>query len=146
MANAAMKASGIRLPFALLSRHSRAKIAQWRGPGRTTYEVEESGVAVEIDAGLEAQRLEGPQAKEARSRRAGAPPRQRPAERILDQAREADPSRRGLHLTDEVGRFILTRGARSMSALFDLLEQLDQASLQAQRKLTIPFLKETLGW
>lgn len=55
-------------------------------------------------------------------------------------------SRRGLHLTDEVGRFILTRGARSMSALFDLLEQLDQASLQAQRKLTIPFLKETLGW
>jgi hypothetical protein len=30
-------------------------------------------------------------------------------------------------------------------ALFDLLERLDQASLQAQRKLTIPFLKETLG-
>ncbi|MFC2974085.1 DnaA regulatory inactivator Hda [Azotobacter bryophylli] len=55
-------------------------------------------------------------------------------------------SRRGLHLTDEVGRFILTRGSRSMSALFDLLDQLDQASLQAQRKLTIPFLKETLGW
>ena len=55
-------------------------------------------------------------------------------------------SRRGLHLTDEVGHFILTRGTRSMSALFDLLEQLDQASLQAQRKLTIPFLKETLGW
>lgn len=55
-------------------------------------------------------------------------------------------SRRGLHLTDEVGRFILTRGERSMSALFDLLERLDQASLQAQRKLTIPFLKEVLGW
>ncbi|GAC1030562.1 DnaA regulatory inactivator Hda [Pseudomonas sp. No.21] len=55
-------------------------------------------------------------------------------------------SRRGLHLTDEVGRFILTRGSRSMSALFELLERLDQASLQAQRKLTIPFLKETLGW
>ncbi|AYC32162.1 DnaA regulatory inactivator Hda [Pseudomonas cavernae] len=55
-------------------------------------------------------------------------------------------SRRGLHLTDEVGRFILTRGTRSMSALFELLEQLDQASLQAQRKLTIPFLKEVLHW
>lgn len=55
-------------------------------------------------------------------------------------------SRRGLQLSDEVGRFILTRGARSMSALFELLEQLDQASLQAQRKLTIPFLKQTLGW
>jgi DnaA family protein len=55
-------------------------------------------------------------------------------------------SRRGLHLSDEVGRFILTRGERSMSALFELLERLDQASLQAQRKLTIPFLKEVLGW
>ncbi|SDH96687.1 DnaA regulatory inactivator Hda [Pseudomonas panipatensis] len=55
-------------------------------------------------------------------------------------------SRRGLHLTDEVGRFILTRGARSMEFLFDLLDELDKASLQAQRKLTIPFLKETLGW
>jgi DnaA family protein len=55
-------------------------------------------------------------------------------------------SHRGLHMSDEVGRFILTRGERSMSALFELLERLDQASLQAQRKLTIPFLKETLGW
>ncbi|MGP0170752.1 DnaA regulatory inactivator Hda [Pseudomonas sp. NCHU5208] len=55
-------------------------------------------------------------------------------------------SRRGLQMSDEVGRFILTRGERGMSALFELLERLDQASLQAQRKLTIPFLKETLGW
>jgi DnaA family protein len=55
-------------------------------------------------------------------------------------------SRRGLQLPDEVAGFILNRGARSMSGLFELLEQLDQASLQAQRKLTIPFLKETLGW
>jgi DnaA family protein len=55
-------------------------------------------------------------------------------------------SRRGLQLSEEVGRFILTRGERSMNSLFDLLERLDQASLQAQRKLTIPFLKETLGW
>lgn len=55
-------------------------------------------------------------------------------------------SRRGLHLTEEVGRFIMTCGSRNMSVLFDILERLDQASLQAQRKLTIPFLKETLGW
>ncbi|TWH64749.1 regulatory inactivation of DnaA Hda protein [Azomonas agilis] len=55
-------------------------------------------------------------------------------------------SRRGFNLPDDVGRFILSRGGRSMTALFDLLEQLDQASLQAQRKLTIPFLKETLNW
>jgi DnaA family protein len=55
-------------------------------------------------------------------------------------------SRRGLHLSDEVGRFILNRGARGMGALFELLEQLDSASLQAQRKLTVPFIKEILGW
>lgn len=55
-------------------------------------------------------------------------------------------SRRGLQLPDDVGRFILTRGSRSMNTLFDLLERLDQASLQARRKLTIPFLKEILGW
>lgn len=55
-------------------------------------------------------------------------------------------SRRGLQLPDDVARFILTRGSRSMSDLFALLERLDQASLQAQRKLTIPFLKEVLDW
>lgn len=55
-------------------------------------------------------------------------------------------SRRGLQISDEVGRFILNHAQRDMSALFDLLETLDQASLQAQRRLTVPFLKTTLGW
>ena len=54
-------------------------------------------------------------------------------------------SRRGLQLPDDVGRFLLARSVRSMTVLFDTLEQLDTASLQAQRKLTIPFLKEALG-
>lgn len=53
-------------------------------------------------------------------------------------------SRRGLYLSDEVGRFLLGRLTRSMDALFAALEQLDQASLQAQRKLTIPFVKDVL--
>ena len=55
-------------------------------------------------------------------------------------------SRRGLQLSDEAGRYILTRGERTMSKLFAHLECLDQASLQAQRKLTIPFIKATLNW
>ncbi len=55
-------------------------------------------------------------------------------------------SRRGLRLSDDVGRYILARSVRSMTVLFDTLEQLDTASFQAQRKLTIPFLKEALGW
>ena len=54
--------------------------------------------------------------------------------------------KRGLELSDEVGRFILSRGERSMQSLFFILEQLDQQSLQAQRKLTIPFIKEVLCW
>lgn len=55
-------------------------------------------------------------------------------------------SRRGLYLTDEVGRFIFSRGSRNMNSLLDLLEQLDRASLQAQHELIIPFFKEILGW
>lgn len=54
--------------------------------------------------------------------------------------------RRGLNLTDDVARYILTRGPRDSQALFDLLERLDQASLTAQRKLTIPFIKAEMGW
>lgn len=54
--------------------------------------------------------------------------------------------RRGLHLSDEVARYILSRGARGMGELFAALEQLDQASLQAQHRLTIPFVKRVMGW
>ncbi len=53
---------------------------------------------------------------------------------------------RGLQLTDEVARYILSRGARGMNELFAALEQLDQASLQAQHRLTIPFVKRVMGW
>lgn len=53
---------------------------------------------------------------------------------------------RGLNMSEDVARYILSRGPRDMSALFDLLAELDQASLSAQRKLTKPFVKELLGW
>lgn len=53
---------------------------------------------------------------------------------------------RGLQLPDEVARYILSRGARGMGELFAALEQLDQASLQAQHRLTIPFVKRVMGW
>jgi DnaA family protein len=55
-------------------------------------------------------------------------------------------SLRGLQLSDEVARYILSRGARGMGELFDALERLDQASLQAQHRLTIPFVKRVMGW
>lgn len=51
---------------------------------------------------------------------------------------------RGIQLTDEVVEFILKRAPRDTNDLFNLLDRLDDASLQHQRKLTIPFVKEVL--
>lgn len=51
---------------------------------------------------------------------------------------------RGMALSDEVGAFLLRRCPRDMQALFELLERLDQASLAAQRRLTIPFVRELI--
>ncbi|WP_171045669.1 DnaA inactivator Hda [Pseudoalteromonas rubra] len=52
---------------------------------------------------------------------------------------------RGLELSDECARFLLTRLSRDMRALLDVLDKLDHASMAAQRKLTIPFIKTTLN-
>ncbi|MCG7544475.1 DnaA regulatory inactivator Hda [Pseudoalteromonas sp. MM17-2] len=51
---------------------------------------------------------------------------------------------RGLELSDDCARFLLTRLSRDMRALLDVLDKLDHASMAAQRKLTIPFIKATL--
>lgn len=51
---------------------------------------------------------------------------------------------RGLEITKRVGVFLLNRCSRNMASLFPILEKLDQASLVAQRKLTIPFVKSVL--
>ena len=51
---------------------------------------------------------------------------------------------RGIELPDETANFLLKRLDRDMHTLFDVLDKLDKASLQAKRKLTIPFVKETL--
>lgn len=52
---------------------------------------------------------------------------------------------RGLELPDEVGLFLLKRLERDTRSLFNTLQQLDEASLQAKRKLTIPFVKHCLN-
>lgn len=52
---------------------------------------------------------------------------------------------RGMELGEEVGQFLVRRCQRSMRNLFIILDQLDLASLSAQRKLTIPFVKAVLG-
>ncbi len=52
---------------------------------------------------------------------------------------------RGLELPDETGRYLLRRVERSSAALFAMLDELDSAALAAQRRLTIPFVKQVLG-
>lgn len=52
---------------------------------------------------------------------------------------------RGLELSEEVGQFLLQRSARDLPALMAMLGRLDTASLAAQRRLTIPFVKTVFG-
>jgi len=53
---------------------------------------------------------------------------------------------RGLHMSADIAKYILSRASRDMNELFCLLNRLDDESLQQQRKLTIPFVKEALGF
>ena len=52
---------------------------------------------------------------------------------------------RGLQLSDEAAHFLLSHCPRNMQNLFEALDALDEASLIAQRKLTIPFIKTVLS-
>ncbi len=51
---------------------------------------------------------------------------------------------RGMDLPHEVASYLLRHTSRDWRDLFILLERLDTASLSAQRKLTIPFVKELI--
>lgn len=51
---------------------------------------------------------------------------------------------RGLDLPLEVGNYLLNHWPRDMSILCATLDQLDQAAYVAQRRLTIPFVKQVL--
>ncbi|MET0660227.1 MAG: DnaA regulatory inactivator Hda [Steroidobacteraceae bacterium] len=52
---------------------------------------------------------------------------------------------RGLELNDEVAQYLLRRLPRDMTALCEFLDKLDRAALVAQRRLTIPFVKQVMG-
>lgn len=53
--------------------------------------------------------------------------------------------RRGFDLPEDVAAYLLRRYPRDLHNLFALLDKLDHASLQAQRRLTIPFVRQWLG-
>ena len=52
---------------------------------------------------------------------------------------------RGLYLSDDVALFMLHRLPREIKLLMAALEVLDSASLQEQRRLTMPFVKSILS-
>ena len=52
---------------------------------------------------------------------------------------------RGLDLPDETASYLLSRSKRDMASLYEQLDRLDSEALKAQRRLTIPFVRDTLG-
>lgn len=52
---------------------------------------------------------------------------------------------RGFELGDDVGEWLLKRVPRDMPSLYRLLDKLDAASLQAGRRITIPFVRDILN-
>jgi DnaA-homolog protein len=51
---------------------------------------------------------------------------------------------RGFELPDDTAQFLLRRLPRDMASLCVFLDQLDEASLIAQRRLTVPFVREVM--
>lgn len=81
--------------------------------------------------------------------------RSRAASCVVYQLRELDDegriealrlraAQRGLQLPYETSEYLLKRLPRDLRSLFDVLDQLDEASLAAQRRLTIPFIRDAL--
>ena len=53
-------------------------------------------------------------------------------------------AQRGLQLPLETADYLLRRMPRDLPSLFAVLDQLDEASLIAQRRLTVPFIRDAL--
>ena len=96
---------------------------------------------------------------------AGRPPRQiewhlddwrsRAAACVVYQVKELDEAgraqalslraeQRGITLPPETLDYLMKRMPRDLHSLFDILDELDEASLAAQRRLTIPFIRDAL--
>ena len=53
---------------------------------------------------------------------------------------------RGLGISESVVDYLMARSERSLPMLIGLLGQLDDKSLQQKRRITIPLVKEAMGW
>ncbi|HEY4973209.1 MAG TPA: DnaA regulatory inactivator Hda [Steroidobacteraceae bacterium] len=70
--------------------------------------------------------------------------------RALDESEQREALRlraqlRGLELPEETALYLQRRFRRDLSTLYALLETLDAAALQAQRRLTLPFIRQVLA-
>ena len=54
-------------------------------------------------------------------------------------------SHRGLTLPTDTANYLLSRSRRDMASLYALLDKLDLESLKAQRRLTIPFVRDVFS-
>jgi|ERR1700722_20956033 DnaA-homolog protein len=69
--------------------------------------------------------------------------------RVLDESEQSQALKlrarvRGFELPDETLQWLQRRFPRDMASLYRLLDALDEAALVAQRRLTIPFIREVL--
>jgi DnaA family protein len=70
--------------------------------------------------------------------------------RALDEIEQREALRlraqlRGLELPEETALYLQRRFRRDLPTLYQLLEALDAAALQAQRRLTVPFIRQVLA-
>jgi DnaA family protein len=70
--------------------------------------------------------------------------------RVLDESEQREALRlrahaRGLELPPESALYLQRRFRRDLATLYELLDAIDEAALQAQRRLTVPFIRQVLG-
>jgi DnaA-homolog protein len=70
--------------------------------------------------------------------------------RPLDEPEQREALRlrahlRGLELPEETALYLQRRFRRDLPTLYQLLDAIDAAALQAQRRLTVPFIRQVLA-
>jgi DnaA family protein len=70
----------------------------------------------------------------------------RPLDEIAQrEALRARALARGLELPEDTALYLQRRFRRDLSTLYELLDTIDDAALRAQRRLTVPFIREVLA-
>lgn len=68
-----------------------------------------------------------------------------PADDVLVDILRSMAGRRGLRISDEALRYLVSRERRELGHLAEVMRRLDAVSLACQRRVTIPLIKAALG-